>query len=160
MVEIFFVEEGNVGVAVMEKDGWLPPSSFLTISPPDDSLLATISTAAALSAGFASMAFDDDAVDAATATDGGDGVGRCAATVPPPPPLRLPSDAAFPTNEPVDSVDVSLTPFIFMQLIDGEQCVAKVVKVGSQSKAKSERWIRAQKRGNPRKEKGFIFKVI
>ena len=115
MVEIFFVEEGNVGVAVMEKDGWLPPSSFLTISPPDDSLLATISTAA-LSAGFASMAFDDDAVEAATA-DGGDGVGRCAATVPPPPPPRLPSDS-FPTNELVESVVASLTPFIFMQLID------------------------------------------
>lgn len=114
MVEIFFVEEGNVGVAVMEKDGWPPPSSFLTIASPFDSLLATISTAA-LSADFASVAFDDDAVDAATA-DGGDGVGRCAAAVPPP-PRRLPSDA-FPTNELVGSVDASLTPFIFMQLID------------------------------------------
>jgi len=99
MVEIFFVEEGTVGVAAMELAGWLLPS-FLAMTS-FGSLLETISTAA-LDSSVASMTALDDAAAAATATAGGDGVGRCAATSRPPPP-RLPLEGAF-TNEPAVSV--------------------------------------------------------
>jgi len=100
MVEIFFVEEGNnVGVATIELAGRLLPS-FLAMTSVG-SLLETISTAA-LDSGFASMTALDDAAAAATATAGGDGVGRCAATSRPPPP-RLPLEGAFP-NDPAASV--------------------------------------------------------
>ena len=94
------MEEGNnVGVATIELAGRLPPS-FLAMTS-FGSLLETISTAA-LDSGFASMTALDDAAAAATATAGGDGVGRCAATSRPPPP-RLPLEGAFP-NDPAASV--------------------------------------------------------
>ena len=111
------MEEGNVGVAEMEQDGWLLPS-FLAITS-IDSLLATISTAALDEVASMTALDDDDEAEAATATDGGDGVGRCAATETPPPPPRLLS-GAFTTNDPVESAgDASLveTSFILMPML-------------------------------------------
>ena len=110
------MEEGNnVGVATIELAGRLPPS-FLAMTS-FGSLLETISTAA-LDSCFASMTALDDAAAAATATAGGDGVGRCAATSRPPPP-RLPLEGAFP-NDPAASVgEVELggeTSFILLSV--------------------------------------------